>query len=258
MRFLSGPATATMDMPLKLAAYLDDASHNGGAGAQINIDGPAIADIYWLMHDPISARRYMALSDPENPITKAEALLLAGYADLDRGDGAAAVAPLEAFWAAWQADPSLQNVYPDTPCYLGLAYGLAGRMAEARAVFARFGAWSRCAAMDGDVLEHAGDLAGAQRVWARGIAIAPDLGWIYLHRGVSALNRGDLAAAAADLAAANARAPHWADPLKAWGDLLAREGRWKAALAKYDAALPYAPAWRELRQAPEAVAGRAR
>jgi hypothetical protein len=255
-RFLSGPATATMDMPLKLAAYLDDAAHNGGAGAQINIDGPAIADVHWLMHDPVSARRYMALGDPQNPITKAEALLLAGYADLDRGDSATAIAPLEGFWAAWQADPSLRNVYPDTPCFLGLAYGLAGRLAEAQAVFDRFGAWSRCAALHGDVLEHAGDLAGAERVWARGIAIAPDLGWIYLHRGVSALNRGDLPAAAADLAAANARAPHWADPLKVWGDLLARQGRWKTALAKYDAALAYAPAWSELHQARDVAARR--
>lgn len=48
--------------------------------------------------------------------------------------------------------------------------------------------------------------------------------------------------------------PHFADPLKAWGDLLAREGRWKNALAKYDEALKYAPAWAELRQARDTAA----
>ncbi len=52
------------------------------------------------------------------------------------------------------------------------------------------------------------------------------------------------------------KAPHYADPLKAWGDLLAREGQWKAALAKYDEALKYAPAWVELHQARDAAARR--
>ena len=59
------------------------------------------------------------------------------------------------------------------------------------------------------------------------------------------------------LQAANQRGPHWADPLKAWGDVLAREGRWKEALGRYDQALKYAPAWAELRQARDAAARRA-
>ena len=45
------------------------------------------------------------------------------------------------------------------------------------------------------------------------------------------------------LAAAHARGPNWADPFKAWGDLLARQGRWSEALAKCDQALKRAPAW---------------
>jgi hypothetical protein len=40
------------------------------------------------------------------------------------------------------------------------------------------------------------------------------------------------------------KGPHWADPLKAWGDLLATKGKTKEALAKYDAAVKYAPNWR--------------
>jgi predicted negative regulator of RcsB-dependent stress response len=42
--------------------------------------------------------------------------------------------------------------------------------------------------------------------------------------------------------------------LKGWGDALARQGQSKAALAKYDEALQFAPAWKELRAAREAVA----
>ena len=48
--------------------------------------------------------------------------------------------------------------------------------------------------------------------------------------------------------------PRFADPLKGWGDVLAREGRWNEALAKYDEALKAAPAWAALRQARDAAA----
>ena len=248
-RLLGAAALISRDMPLRPASLLNLASFNNGAGAGTSLVGAAIADTYALMHDPASAARNMASSDPENWRTKAEALVLAGYAALDRGDAPAAVAPLEALLKAWQANAPLQSDYFDTPCFLGLAYGLTGRMAEAETVFRRTGPWSRCYALQGDALEHAGDLAGAQRVWAQGIAVGPDLSPVYLHRGISELNRGDLDAAVADLAAANARSPHWADPLKAWGDLLARQGRWQEALAKYAEAVRYAPAWTQLHQA---------
>jgi predicted negative regulator of RcsB-dependent stress response len=64
---------------------------------------------------------------------------------------------------------------------------------------------------------------------------------------------GDLAGAEAKLAAANIRGPHWADPLKVWGDLLAKQGKTKDALAKYDQALRYAPNWKQLKQVREAL-----
>jgi hypothetical protein len=64
---------------------------------------------------------------------------------------------------------------------------------------------------------------------------------------------GDLAGAETKLQAANQRGPHWADPLKAWGDVLARQGRRREALAKYDEALKYAPAWTDLRRTRDAA-----
>ena len=254
LRILGAPAGMSWDMPLMIASILRNASQNGGAGASTSIVGPEVAYTYALMHDPALEARYMASSDPEDSATKTGALFLAGYDALARGDGATATPPLEAFGKARQADPNLQRIYFDDPCFLGLAYGLTGRLAEAEAVFKATGPWSRCYALHGDVLEHAGDLASAERVWAQGIAVGPDLSPVYLHRGISELNRGDLARAVADLAAANARSPHWADPLKAWGDLLARERRWKDAIAKYDGALKYAPAWAALHQARGAAA----
>ncbi|HEX4739961.1 MAG TPA: hypothetical protein VH353_01370 [Caulobacteraceae bacterium] len=255
LRVLSNPAQVVWDLPLLLASNLEDARAHGGAGTSATILGPQIADTYDLMHDPQMAARYIASSDPDDPLTKAESLLLAGYAALDRTDTAAAIPPLEAFYKAWLADPNLQFTYADNACFLGLAYGLAGRAADAEAVFRRGGPWSRCYALHGDVLARTGDAAGAQRVWAEGLKLAPDLPMIYLHRGLFEMSRGDLQAAGADLDAANAKAPHFADPLKARGDLLMREGRWKGALANYDEALKYAPAWAELRRA-RAAGGR--
>jgi tetratricopeptide (TPR) repeat protein len=252
--FLVNPAQLTWDLPLGVAANLRDATQNGGAGAQATLDGPEIADEYALMHDSGRAARYIATSDPADPVTKAEVLLLQGYASLDRGDPESAVAPLQAFYEAWLADPNLQYTYNFGPCFTGLAYGLAGHVSEAEAAFRRVGAWSLCDAFHGDVLAHAGDVAGAERVWAEAIRAAPDLAPSPLHRGLFELGRGQLAAAEADVSFAAAKAPHWADPWKAWGDVLAREGRWRDALAKYDEALKYAPAWAELHQARDAAA----
>jgi tetratricopeptide (TPR) repeat protein len=246
-------AVASQDWPLALASLLADAAHNNGAGASGTIDGPVIADDYAYLHDPADAEQYLIASDPDDPTTKAEALLLPGYAALERGDAASAIAPLEAFWKAWLADTNLRYSDNEQPCRLALAYGLTNRMADADAVFKRAGRWAYCYAVHGDVLEHAGDLAGAERIWAEGLRIGPDLSPVYLHRGISETKRGALKAALADLAAANARSPHWADPLKAWGDALMRAGNRNAALAKYDEALQYAPAWAALHRARDAA-----
>jgi len=55
-------------------------------------------------------------------------------------------------------------------------------------------------------------------------------------------------------AASHRAGPHFADALKGWGDALARQGQSKAALAKYDDALQYAPNWKELKETRQAVA----
>ncbi len=254
--YLVNPAQMTWDLPLELQANIADAKRNGGAGTQTTLQGPNIADIYALMHDPAQAQRYLASSDPNDSVTKAEALLLQGYAALDRGDAPGALGPLQAFWKAWLADPNLQYTYNFAGCYDGLALGLTGRLEEAEAIFKRV-SWSTCDALQGDVLAHAGDVAGAQKAWADSQRLRPDLPAVPLHRGLFELSQGQLRAAEADEAFAAGKAPHWADPWKAWGDVLAREGRWRQALAKYDEALKYAPAWVQLRQARAAAARRA-
>ena len=248
-RLLENAASIAWDLPLFIAAMIDDVRHNSGAGAATNIDGPLIADTEALMHDPDEAARYMAASDPDDPQTKAEALLLAAYTAMDRQDFAAAVPPLEAFWKAWQASPDLQTTDSDSQCYLGLAYGMAHRMTDADALFAKAGPWSRCAGFHGYALALAGDAADAAKVWDVNVRAAPDLPHVYLWRGMAELQHGDLIAAESDFAAAHARAPHYADPLKYWGDALSRQGKWKDAQDRYAEALTYAPGWLALRQA---------
>jgi tetratricopeptide (TPR) repeat protein len=143
------------------------------------------------------------------------------------------------------------------PCSLGLAYGLAGRTAESEAAFARaLPGHSQCLAFHGTALAHEGDVAGARRVWAAALKIGPDLPPVYQARGQFELDHGDVVAAATDFATAHAKAPHFADPLKGWGDVLAKQGRWNDAAAKYAEALNYAPDWAELQAASRTAAAR--
>ena len=76
----------------------------------------------------------------------------------------------------------------------------------------------------------------------------------YYSWGVALAKHGDLAALRRSSKVANQKGPHWADPLKAWGDVLVKQGNTKEALAKYDEALKYAPKWKELKEAREALA----
>ena len=251
---LGNAATMLQDWQLVLAGALSDSQLNGGAGAKDTIEGPAIADDYLRLHDPAQVPRYLAVSDQNDHQTIAQALLVPAYAALEHDDPKAAIPPLEVFWKNWQADQALQYLYNDEPCMLGLAYGIVGRIAEAEAVFKRTGNWAACTAMHGDALARSGDVAGAQRVWADGLKIGPDLSPVYLHRGLWELSQNNLTAAASDEQAAHVRSPHWADPLKAWGDVLAKQGQWREALRKYDAALTYAPAWEALHAARDGAA----
>jgi tetratricopeptide (TPR) repeat protein len=76
----------------------------------------------------------------------------------------------------------------------------------------------------------------------------------YLEWGQTLLVRGDLAGAAKQLTPAHEKGPHFADPLKASGDVLVKQGRPREALGKYDEALRYAPNWAALKEAREAAA----
>jgi len=89
----------------------------------------------------------------------------------------------------------------------------------------------------------------AEQTYAAGIARAPSLPQVYFSWGKALAGHRQYPVAIEKLAAAHERGPHWADPLKAWGDVLVRQGKLKEALAKYDEALMYAPNWKQLKEA---------
>jgi tetratricopeptide (TPR) repeat protein len=237
------------DWPALLRSFELDVSSSNGAGTQADIASPFMADFAARMHDWQGAARYLAASDPDDPITRAQSELDAGYRAIERGDYAGAVAPLQAFYGAWSSDMNIRYNYFDQPCFLGLALGMSGRDAEAWAVFTRAGRWQRCEAYRAMILEHKGDWRTAAQAYRAAIALAPDLPFAYNAWGEALARRGDLAGAAAAFREANKRGPHWADPLKNWGDVLRRLHQPSAARAKYEEATRYAPRWQALARA---------
>jgi tetratricopeptide (TPR) repeat protein len=111
----------------------------------------------------------------------------------------------------------------------------------------------QCARIRALIAASAGDRAGADRWFGEAVRQAPGLPMAYWQWGQAMLARGDLPGAAKQLTLAHEKGPHFADPLKAWGDVLVKQGRPTEALAKYDEALKYAPNWKELKDAREAV-----
>jgi tetratricopeptide (TPR) repeat protein len=253
-RSYDAPALMTRDFLRASHAMLDDAAYNNGAGANASIDSPFIADTYAALHNYAKSKRYLDQSDPDNQLTQAELLLVQAYAALDQGHAQAALAPILSLQKLWKKSAELQSVDNDAPCVVGFVQGLTGRLTDSEATFAAAGRWVRCYGMHGDVLANAGDFRGAERIWAEGLRRSPGLPVVYLHRGIANMKRGELDRAEADFAQAHRTAPQFADPLKAWGDVLARKRRWSDARAKYEAALQLAPDWVQLRRARDAVA----
>jgi tetratricopeptide (TPR) repeat protein len=106
----------------------------------------------------------------------------------------------------------------------------------------------------GDPAAAASDVSTADRWFAEAVRQAPDLPIAYFEWGQALLARGDLAGAAREFSLAHAKGPHFADPLKGWGDVLVKQGHAKESLAKYDEALRDAPNWPALHAARDAAA----
>jgi tetratricopeptide (TPR) repeat protein len=254
--YLSQAANSLVDTPMLLAGAQDDYTRNRGAGATNQSATSGLASATMLIHDSSQATRWLLQSDPKDAATELlkhqVPLTIATYAG-EPGSQPLSLEDATKGWAVWQSRTDLQSG-DDTPCVFAFAFGMNGDTADSEKAFKVRDNYVRCYALRGVLLEHQGKLPDAEAKWAAGISKAPDLPWVYMARGQSRMRRGDLARAIADFSAANHGAPHFADPLKFWGDALVKQGKSKEAIAKYDEALTYAPKWTELVQARAAVA----
>lgn len=74
-----------------------------------------------------------------------------------------------------------------------------------------------------------------------------------VHQGVHHDGRLAWRGALTDATQAATLSPHYGDAWKLWGDVLAKQGHAKEALAKYDEAMNFAPNSKQLKEAREAL-----
>ena len=194
-----------------------------------------------------------AKEDPDDVAGNALAHNVRGRLALEAGDTATALTELETFGTAF-ANPSVSGENPGYQCWIAPAEEAGGHPDKADALLKSAGTYVDCYRFRADILDGRGDWPGAQKAYAEAVALAPDLPAAYYSWGVALAKHGEIAGAVVKLALANQRGPHWADPLKAWGDILVKQGKTREALAKYDEALTYAPNWKHLQDAREALA----
>jgi tetratricopeptide (TPR) repeat protein len=169
---------------------------------------------------------------------------------LEEGDGpAAATAGAQMNWAADRlaASSPFQRQLRSTMYAPLVAVGLAAgrRSAEAGALVASTPLdCYDCVRARGLVAFYGGDRRAAERWLREAIRQGPSLPAAYLDLA-NVLPR-DSDSALAQAIEANRRGPGWADPLKMWGDILARRGDFAGAERRYREAAERAPRWGQL------------
>ena len=215
-------------MPEQLAAFGSDIESSSGAGTFTFATGPIIAEIYSEMHDPASGELALLTtkSEPNDPTAVALTQAAEGMLATELGDAARAVSEWEAFLADY-SNPAVAWASYGLHCWVAAAEEAAGHPDKADAILNTAGTFVDCYRFHGDILDGRGDWKGAQEWYRLSVELAPDLPAGHYSWGAALARHGDLVGAESKLKDANKRGPHWADPLKVWGDVLIRRGNAK-------------------------------
>jgi tetratricopeptide (TPR) repeat protein len=251
------------ELPAYRAELIADMESHGGVGTTTTMQGPenlSVTQSEVQMHDSEAAALRLKTTpvDEKNPGDVASAAFDRALLAEDTGDLTAAAHEWDAYATAY-ANPIVSTSNPSNICYAAVTYQKTGQPGKADAALNAVGKLTlvNCYRFRGDVLDLRGDWTGAQQWYAKAVELAPSIPSGYYSWGLALARHADLATAAAKFKDANLKGPHWADPLKAWGDVLVAQGKITDALGKYDAALKYAPNWKQLQEA-RAAANRKR
>ena len=226
------------DLPAIRASNLADMESHSGIGTQGSATGAENLQIVLYdvqLHDVEAAtlRLKTALVDDKNLPDVAQLALDRALLAEEMGNLQAAAKEWDTYALAY-ANPTISTANPQYICYAALTYEKTGQSAKADAALNAVGklTFVDCYRFRGDLRNLRGDWAGAQEWYAKSVALAPSTPSGYYSWAVALAKHGDLDAALAKLTEANQRGPHWAEPLKAWGDVLAKQRHTKEALAK--------------------------
>jgi tetratricopeptide (TPR) repeat protein len=240
----------TGDVLAERNAVLADAEAHAGIGATTQAANPTIAGLDMDLHDTEDASLRLKSFDMTDAYAQAMAHWVRGRLATVANDPETAWREMSA-WETANANPAISQGDPSYHCIVAPAAEAAGHPDLADAALKAGGHVVDCARFRADILDRRGDWPAAQRAYQLAVAVAPDLPFAYFSWGQALARHNRPAEAIAKFAEAHAHGPHWADPLKAWGDVLAAEQKFHAAREKYEQAVPLAPAWPELRQALE-------
>jgi len=245
------------------AGMLSDIAANAG-GSFTDYSGPEIlfaAQVDTLLHEPQTALLRSKLYVPldTSKIDRANAAVIRASIAEEYGDFKNAAREWDELMELYSDQSVALNMTP-LICWAAVAYEKTGQHSKADAALDApsrvlgISTYLDCYRFRGDILDLRGDWNGAEEWYQKGVGRAPSLPAGYYSYGLALARHGVLDKAVEQFRLANEKGPHWADPLKAWGDVLVRQGNSKVARAKYDEALKYAPNWKQLKDARAAAA----
>jgi tetratricopeptide (TPR) repeat protein len=216
------------------------------------------------MHDLSLSRQLLQQAlDAGLPSTE-DTIKARWYADIEDGDWQSALGDARALLAYQERAKSENPVRAQryvfaqatvTSPWLALAYAKTGNLAEARSLIDPTPTdCYACVRIRAEIAEIAGDRAESDRWFQAALGQGPSLPNAETEYASRLLMRGEPDRAIEVFKAANQKGQRFPDPLKGWGDALAKQGKTKEALEKYTDALKFAPHWQQLKDAREALA----